>query len=94
MGLFTNLLGYKVRRRYDFAKSRKDSRLNAGYNYDDNLSGSEFMGRSLSGHIQRNETIQHFLIFMDDTLKNLLKATRHLKHYKNYTVKPDDKQTR
>jgi hypothetical protein len=93
MGLFTNLFGYKRIKRYDFSKTRKDARLHVGYDYE-NLPPSEFMGRSLSGHIQRNETMQHFLIFLDDSLKNLLKGVRHLKNYKNYTVKEDDKGTR
>jgi|TARA_B110000977_G_scaffold88344_1_gene117437 hypothetical protein len=93
MGLFTNLFGYRRTKRYDFSKTRKDSKLNGGFNYQA-LPPSEFIGRSLSGHIQRNETIQHFLIFLDDALKNLLKGTRYLKNYKNYTVKEDDNQTR
>ena len=93
MGLFTNLLGYKVVKRYDFSKTRKNERLNSGFNYQD-LEPGGFLGRSLSGHIQRNQTIQHFLIFLDDAIRNLLKGARHLKNYKNYTVKEDDKQTR
>ena len=93
MGLFTNLFGYKRTRRYDLHKSRKDSRLNSGFIYDD-LEPGGFIGRSLPGHIQRNQTMQHFLIFLDDNLKNILKAVRHFKNYKNYTVQEDDKQTR
>jgi hypothetical protein len=93
MGLFDNLLGYKRVKRYDTTKARKDERLHVGYNYDA-LPPSEFIGRSLSGHIQRNQTMQHFLIFLEDAIKNLLKGTRYLKNYKNYTVKKDDNQTR
>lgn len=93
MSLFENLFGYKRLRRYDAAKSRKDARLHVGYQYDE-LPPSEFIGRSLSGHIQRNETMQHFLIFLEDGIKHLLKGTRFLKNYKNYTVKKDDNQTR
>lgn len=93
MGLFDNLFGYKRIKRYDAAKTRKDERLHTGYNYN-SLPPSEFIGRALSGHIQRNETMQHFLIFLEDGIKNLLKGTRYLKNYKNYTVKKDDNQTR
>ena len=57
MGLFTNLFSYRKRRRYDSAKFRKDDRLHAGYNYDDELAPGDMLGRSLSGHIQRNQTI-------------------------------------
>lgn len=93
MGLFDNLFGYKASRRYDSVKSRKDARLHTGYDYE-NLPNGEFIGRSLSGHIQRNETMRYFLMFLDDSLKNLLKGTRYLKNYKNYTVREDDNQTR
>ena len=56
MGLFTNLFNYRQRRRYDSAKSRKDDRLHTGFNYDDELAPGEFISKSLSGHIQRNQT--------------------------------------
>jgi len=93
MALFDNLFGYARERRYDFHKTRKDERLNSGYDYE-KLPPGEFLGRAVSGHIQRNETMQHFMMFMSDAVLNLLKSARYLKKYKNYTVKPDDKQTR
>lgn len=94
MGLFTNLFSYRKRRRYDSAKFRKDDRLHTGYNYDDELGPGDMLGRSLSGHIQRNQTIQHFLIFLDDSVKNLLKGVRYLNNFKNYTVDENTKKTR
>lgn len=93
MALFDNLFGYRRVRRYDSVKIRKDSRLHTGYDYE-NLPPSEFIGRALSGHIQRNEIIRYFLMFLDDNLKTLLRGVRYLKNYKNYTVKEDDNQTR
>lgn len=93
MSLFNNLFGYKRTRRYDFAKTRKDARLHTGYNYND-LPPNEFIGRSLSGHIQRNDIMRNFLIFIEDVIKTLLKGARYLDNYKNYTVKKDDTQTR
>jgi len=94
MGLFTNLFNYRQRRRYDSVKSRKDDRLHTGFNYDDELAPGEFISRSLSGHIQRNQTMQHFLIFLDDALKNLLKGARYLNNFKNYTVDENTKKTK
>tara|TARA_B110000977_G_scaffold144924_1_gene183923 strand:+ start:199 stop:483 length:285 start_codon:yes stop_codon:yes gene_type:complete len=94
MGLFTNLFKYKQGRRYDSAKVRKDNRLNDGYDYENELAPGEFMGKSLSGHIQRNQTMRHFLIFLDDAIKNLLKGARYLHNYKNYTVDQNTKKTR
>ena len=73
MALFDNLFGYRRVRRYDSVKTRKDSRLHTGYDYE-NLPPSEFIGRALSGHIQRNEIIRYFLMFLDDNLKTLLRS--------------------
>ena len=94
MGLFTNLFNYRQRRRYDSAKSRKDDRLHTGFNYNDELAPGEFISKSLSGHIQRNQTMQHFLIFLDDGFFVMIKGVRTLKGYKNYTVKKGDKHIR
>ena len=42
----------------------------------------------------RNQTLNDFLIFIDDYIFNLLKGVKVLKSYKNYTVKKDDKYIR
>jgi len=88
--MFDNLFLYKRAKIYDKAKSRKDSRLNVGYDY---TQGS-FMGKMLSRHIVRNQTLNDFLVFIDDYIFNLLKGVKVLKSYKNYTVKKDDKYIR
>jgi hypothetical protein len=38
--------------------------------------------------------MQHFLIFLDDALKNLLKGARYLNNFKNYTVDENTKKTK
>jgi hypothetical protein len=88
--MFDNLFLYKKIRIYDNAKSRKDDRLNIGYDY----TNEPFLARMLSRHIIRNQTLNEFLIFIDDYIFNLLKGVKVLKSYKNYTVKKDDKYIR
>jgi hypothetical protein len=88
--MFDNLFLYKRSKLYDKAKSRKDSRLNVGNDYTQ----KSFMAKMLSRHIVRNQTLNDFLVFIDDYLFNLLKGVKVLKSYKNYTVKKDDKYIR
>lgn len=90
MSLYKDLLAYKRKRLYDVAKSRKDERLNTGYDYQSN----GLLGKMLSKHIQRNTTLNEFIIFLDDAILNVLRGVRFVRGYKNYTVKKDDKLVR
>jgi len=90
MSLYKDLLSYKRKSLYKVAKSRKDSRLNVGNDYQ----STGLLSNMLSKHIQRNITLKSFIDFLDDYLLNILKAPRFLKGYKNYTVKKDDKYIR
>lgn len=90
MSLYKDLLVYKRKRLYDVAKSRKDKRLHNGYDYE----STGLLSRMLSKHIQRNQTMREFILFLDDAILNMLKGIRFLKVYNNYTVKKDDKNTR
>jgi hypothetical protein len=89
MSLFDGLFKYKEAKLYDAAKSRKDSRLHTPYDYRETL-----VNNSVSRFILRNQTIRYFLIFLNDYLYNVTKGIRHLKSYKNYTVKKDDQNVR
>jgi hypothetical protein len=88
-GLFDNLFGYKKVKLYDSVKTRSDVRLNAPNNYKDSL-----MERSLSRHLLRNATVRAFLIFVNDYIYEIMGGIRHLKNFKNYTVKKDDTNTK
>jgi len=90
MSLYKDLLAYKRKSLYKLAKSRKDSRLNVGTDYED----FDLLQRMLSKHIQRNTTLSEFISFLNDYLLNILRGNRFLKGYKNYTVKKDDKYIR
>ena len=90
MSLYKDLLAYKRKSLYKAAKTRKDSMLNVGSDYQ----STGLLSNMLSKHIQRNVTLKAFIDFLDDYLLNALKAPRFLKGYKNYTVKKDDKYIR
>jgi hypothetical protein len=86
---FRDLLIYKRKKIYSVAKHRKDSRLNLGFNYEDQL-----FNLTTSKHIQRNQTIREFMLFLNDYFYNKIKSVRYLKIYKNYTVEKDYENVR
>lgn len=90
MSLYKDLLAYKRQSLYKAAKTRKDSRLNVGADYQE----VGLFQRMISRHIQRNQTMNEFVSFLNDYLLNILKGNRFLRGYKNYTVKKDDKYIR
>jgi hypothetical protein len=89
MNLFQDLFKYKLVRLYDYKKSRKDNRLNLGYDYKDRL-----LNDNLSQHIQRNDIIKTVLLFMNDYFYTIIKSIKNLQGYKNYTIKKDDTNIR
>lgn len=86
---FKDLLKYKLKNLYDGAKTRKDNRLNLGFDYRDSL-----MQRNLSNHILRNQTMSDFIGFLNDYMYNILSSVKKLKQFKNYTVKKNDTNIR
>ena len=90
MSLYKDLLAYKRQSLYKAAKTRKDARLNVGADYQE----IGLFQRMISRHIQRNQTMNEFVSFLNDYLLNILKGNRFLRGYKNYTVKNDDKYIR
>jgi len=86
---FKDLLVYKRKKIYDVAKHRKDSRLNIGYDYKDNL-----VNKMVSKHIQRNQTIREFILFVNDYFYNIIKSVKYLNAFKNYTIEKDDTNVR
>lgn len=78
---FKDLLIYKRKNLYDVAKHRKDSKFNNGFDYKDKM-----FGLMLSKHIQRNQTIRDFILFLNDYFYNVISGVKYLKLYKNYTI--------
>ena len=89
MNLFQDLFKYRLVKLYDAKKTRKDKRLNLGYDYRENL-----LNRNLSGHIQRNDIVKTFLLFMNDYFYKVIGSIKNLQGYKNYTIKKDDTNIR
>jgi len=87
--LFKDLLKYKLLNLYDAAKTRKDSRLDLGINYQDKL-----MQRNLSSHILRSQTMSDFISFLNDYLMNIIKTIKKTQQWNNFTVKKEDTQIR
>jgi hypothetical protein len=87
--LFKDLLKYKLKNLYSGAKSRKDNRLNTGFDYSSSL-----MQNNLARHILRNQTLIDFVSFINDYLSQLINAVKNLQQWKNYTVKKDDNNVR
>jgi len=89
MNLFKDLFKYKLVNLYDYKKTRKDNRLNLGYNYSDKL-----LNDNLSQHIQRNDILSTFILFLNDYFYRIVKSVKTLQGYKNYTIKKDDTNLR
>ena len=90
--LFKDLLVYKRKRLYKIAKHRRDDLKNTKYDYKSGQRG--LISKQISYHIQRNQTMREFLLFINDYIINLLDQVRYLKNYKNFTVNKDDETTR
>lgn len=86
---FKDLLIYKRRKIYDITKHRKDSRLNTGFDYKDRL-----FGLMVSNHIQRNQIVREFMLFLNDYFYNIIKGVKYLKVFKNYTIEKNDTNVR
>jgi hypothetical protein len=90
--LFKDLLVYKRKRLYKIAKHRRDDLKNTKYDYKSGNRG--LIGKQLSNHIQRNQTIREFLLFINDYFVGILDNVRFLRNFTNFTVQKDDDTTR
>ena len=89
MSLFTGLFKYKIVKKYDITKSANDIKLNRGRDFSNDL-----LTKSLSRHIQRNDTFKGFLGFVQDMFVENVKAVSKLKLFKAYTVNKDEWRTK
>ncbi len=90
--LFKDLLVYKRKRLYKIAKHRRDDLKNTKYDYKSGNRG--LIGKQLSNHIQRNQTMREFLLFINDYIVSILDNVRFLRNFTNFTVQKDDDTTR
>jgi len=89
MNLFQDLFKYKLVNLYDYKKTRKDNRLNLGYDYSERL-----INDNVSQHILRNDIVNTFVLFLNDYFYRIIKSIKSLQGYKNYTIKKDDTRIR
>jgi len=90
--LFRDLLVYKRKRLYKIAKHRRDDLKNTKYDYKSGNRG--LIGKQLSNHIQRNQTMREFLLFVNDYIVSILDNVRFLRNFTNFTVQKDDDTSR
>ena len=90
--LFKDLLVYKRKRLYKVAKHRRDDLKNTKYDYKSGQRG--LIGKQVSQHIQRNQTMREFLLFVNDYIVKLLDQVRYLKKFTKFTVQKDDDKSR
>ena len=89
MGLFDGLYKYKIVKKYDITKSANDIRLNRGRDFSQDL-----MTKSLSRHIQRNNTFKTFINFLQDAFVENVKTVSKFKLFKAYRVNKDEWRTK
>ena len=90
--LFKDLLVYKRKRLYKIAKHRRDDLKNTKYDYKSGQRG--LIGKQVSHHIQRNQTMREFLLFVNDYIVSILDNVRFLRNFTNFTVQKDDDTSR
>lgn len=89
MSLFQGL--FKSRRK-SLSEARHqvfDDRKNLGNDYRKNI-----LKNSISTYIWRNNQMSDFITFIQEVLADLVDSVNHVKSYKSYTIKKNDKKIR
>lgn len=89
MDVTKNLFKVRKKRNYDVRKNILDDRKHVGNDYRENV-----LLNSLSRHIQRNPNLTDFLIMVQHIIADLIDSVSHLKSYKSYTIKKNDKKVK
>ena len=89
MNIFDNLFKVRKKRNYDVRKNILDDRKFVGNKYRENV-----LLNSLSRHLQRNNAMNDFLIMIQHVLADLIDSVSHLKGYKSFTIKKNDKKVK
>lgn len=89
MNIFDNLFKVRKKRNYDVRKNILDDRKFVGNKYRENV-----LLNSLSRHLQRNTAMNDFLIMIQHVLADLIDSVSHLKGYKSFTIKKNDKKVK
>jgi hypothetical protein len=89
MDLFSNLFKVRKVKGYDSRLSIMDDRLHIGNNYRDNM-----LVNSISNYIQRNDTMNDFIILIQHVVADWVDSTTYLKAYKSFTIRKNDKKVK
>jgi hypothetical protein len=89
MDLFSNLFRVRKVKSYERRLSAMDSRLYESNDYRENM-----LVKSLSSYIQRNDNVNDFVILLQHVLADLVDSVTHLKMYKSFTVRKNDKKVK
>jgi hypothetical protein len=66
-----------------------DSRLHEGNDYRDNM-----LINSISKYIQRNNTMNDFIVLIQHVVADWVDSVTYLKAYKSYTIRKNDKKVK
>ena len=89
MDLFSNLFRVRKVKSYDSRLSIMDDRLHIGNNYRDNM-----LINSISNYIQRNDTMNDFIVLIQHSVADLVDSVTFLKAYKSFTIRKNDKKVK
>lgn len=89
MNLYKNLFKVRKKRNYDVRKTILDDRKFVGNSYRENV-----LFNSLSKHLQRNDKLSDFIQMIQHVLADIIDAVSHLRGYKSFTIKKNDKKVK
>ena len=89
MDLFSNLFKVRKIKSYDSRLTAMDQRLHVGNDYRENI-----LTNSISKYIQRNDTMNDFIILIQHVVADLVDSVTYLKTYKSFTIKKEDKKVK
>jgi hypothetical protein len=89
MDILSNLFKVRKLKTYDIKLSAMDDRKHVGNNYRVNI-----LSNSISKYIQRNDTMNDFIIMIQHVIADWVDSTTYLKSYKSFTIKKGDKKVK
>ena len=89
MSILNNLFKVRKVKAYESRLTAMDSRKNLPNNYRVNI-----LSNSISNYIQRNDTINDFVIMIQHVIADWVDSVTYLKTYKSYTHKKGDKKVK
>ncbi len=89
MSILNNLFKVRKVKAYESRLTAMDARKNLPNNYRVNI-----LSNSISNYIQRNDTINDFVIMIQHVIADWVDSVTYLKTYKSYTHKKGDKKVK